>query len=844
MQQCLLVSLMAIALLFTGCGGSGGSAPAGNSSIDFTTSGFSGSRPSMLNLIASADGTLNIPNPTASEIFAAMNRQDGWALSQPIIMSMSSADGQNLGQPSFSTAPGAIQPIYLLEVTYSEALKVPTGVSSVLLPGTDFSALARDQQLIIIPLKPLSPGSYYSVILTNRLADASGKALSAADSYIAARNSSSTAAADVAAKALITAQEVIAVAVGIAQEDLVLTDTFRTTSVGDSLRMLKLAASNIVTNAVNGNRSTTATDVWSAGDSLSTTYEGIYDINFTGALKGTLTQVLTDTAADPQGAAADTTFDSADAAATNAAIGASATLLAVATNTLVYKTAVKLPYFLGHPGQGPAAPLSSTWNGSSPSLVSIINGLSTGGDTATTITNALITKGVNATRLTTLFNSGSTGKGELATEIIKMAGLNILVPDGNGGTQALDAERNVTRFNSLPAPTIVTDVPILIFSPGPIAAADKVVIFQHGITQNKENVYGIATGIIAAGLDPTLPQTQAIAVVAIDLPLHGERGFPGFLTDSDNPEVYANLAYLSTARDNIRQSSADLLGLRAALAYANLKPTNPTIAVGKNLKVSFVGHSLGGIVGTNFVAIANEISDYVGVNNSLFKVDETILGMAGSMIAPIMLESASFGPVVKLLLATADPTSDLAVNFGAFSAGGLCEDSSEALCFTTQFVTQQLTVEQQSELNSTFAQFSFAAQTVLDAADPVGIAQSITSTHPLLVIEVVGDKATNLPDQTVPNAAGLAGTEILIRSLGLSDFTTTTGVTGQVHHAVRYTVGGHKSLIAPDPDFDPAGAATFVMQTQMGAFFASNGLSLPTVNSNVICLDSAANCLP
>ena len=77
-------------------------------------------------------------------------------------------------------------------------------------------------------------------------------------------------------------------------------------------------------------------------------------------------------------------------------------------------------------------------------------------------------------------------------------------------------------------------------------------------------------------------------------------------------------------------------------------------------------------------------------------------------------------------------------------------------------------------------------------------------------MEVVGDKATNLPDQTVPNAAGLAGTEILIRSLGLSDFTTTTGVTGQVHHAVRfhYTVGGHSSLFAPDPTYDSAGAAT------------------------------------
>ena len=47
---------------------------------------------------------------------------------------------------------------------------------------------------------------------------------------------------DIAAKDLITAQEGIAALIGIAQEDLVLTDTFRTTSVSDSLRMLKISS--------------------------------------------------------------------------------------------------------------------------------------------------------------------------------------------------------------------------------------------------------------------------------------------------------------------------------------------------------------------------------------------------------------------------------------------------------------------------------------------------------------------------------------------------------------------------------------------------------------------------
>ena len=104
--------------------------------------------------------------------------------------------------------------------------------------------------------------------------------------------------------------------------------------------MLKLAASNIVTNAVNGNRSTTATDVWSAGDSLSTTYEGIYDIDLSVAPLGNLTQVLLDTAATPQGPAADSSFDAASAAALNASIPALG-LGGVAAITQVYKTTVK-----------------------------------------------------------------------------------------------------------------------------------------------------------------------------------------------------------------------------------------------------------------------------------------------------------------------------------------------------------------------------------------------------------------------------------------------------------------------------------------------------------------------
>ena len=832
MQQCLLAILVAATLLFTGCGGSGDSTPTGKNTINLTTDGI---RPSMLNLISSTDGTLNltVADPTdGKDPLVAMSKLDGWSLSQPIILEMGSANGNDLAQPAFSTEPGAIQPIYLLKVSYHNGLKVPTGVTGVLMPGTDFSALASGKSLYIIPLKPLAPGSHYSIILTNRLKDSTGQALSASDAYVNARMSTSTATTDLAAKALIGAQEAIAAGVGIAQADLVLTDTFRTTSSGDSLRMLKLAASNIVDNAISSGATTRATHVWSTGDSFGTTaLDGIYDINFGTAL-GSLSQVLTDSSTSPQGAASDSRLTTSNAADLNDAI-TNAGLAGVAAITQVYKTTVKLPYFLSNTALHPQAPRFMAWRGSSPSLVSIVNGIDAGGDTATAITNALATRGVDATNLRNLFNDSSK-KGELATEVIKLEGLNISVPDGNGGTQNLDSERNVTTFNALPALTELVDVPLLLFSAAPLTAVSKVVIFQHGITSSKENVYTIASSIIASGLSTALPQTQNIAVIAIDLPLHGERGFPGILTDSDNPDVYANLGYLATARDNVRQSAADLLGLRAALAFANRKGT---LGAPSSLSVGFIGHSLGGIVGTNFVAIANEISDYVGVNNSMFKIDETVLAMAGSQIAHIMERSPTFGPIVSHMVATADPNSDLSIDFGNFD----CVDSTGAMCFTTRYLPS-LPAATQAEIASTLQQFTFAAQTVLDAADPIGIAGSIAATNPLYFIEVVGNKADNLADQVVPNASGIAGSESLIRELGLDDLTTT--VAGPVRHVGRFISGGHSSLLIPDANFDVNGDATGEMQTQVGLFFATNGQLLQIGDPTLICAGTAANCLP
>ena len=836
MKQLFLLCLIPFTMLFIGCGGGGGGANVTTTNtMDFSTSGGAGLRPSILNIASSTDGTLNIFNTGATtddNPIVAMNKLDGWSLSQAVIMPMSSGNGANLAQPSFSTVAGATQPMYLLQVTFDRANQVPNGIAKVMIPGTDYTVLASEKNLFIIPLKPFVAGAYYTTIFTNLMMDTNGSALFSPSDYANAKASAGNTATSQLMNALITAQEGLAAAIGVNRDLIIFTDTFKTTSNGESLRMVKLAASTIVANAVNANRATTATDVWSTGDFAGNrALNNVYNIDLTVAPRGTLTQVLTDTAANPQGAAAESRLTTAQAAALNASLTA-AGLAGVAGATNVYKTTVKLPYFLGHPRQSAFAPGVLPWKGASDSLWAITRGLAAGGDRATAITNALATRNVNAANLSALYTD-STKKGQLATEVIKLAGLNIQVPDGNGGNTALDAERNVTEYNALPALTVLTDVPVLLFSPAPLANVHKVVVFQHGITSIKENVYSVATGIIAAGL----AQAQNIAVLALDLPLHGERGFPGFLTDAANPGVYANLEYLAVARDNIRQSAADLLGVRAALAWANRKAA-PSIGTQNQLKVSFFGHSLGAIVGTNFLAIANETTNYVNMDNSMFKVDETVLAMPGVQIAHIMVNSPTFGPVVTHDVITA-ANAPLKAAFDAFKAN--CENSSEKTCFTTQFL-KTLPADTQQTVSTTMTQFAFAAQTVIDAADPVSSASLVAATNPVYLIEVVGDKGTNLADQVIPNAAGVSGTETLVRELRLNDLTATQA--GTVHHVGRFVKGGHSSIIAPDARFDAAGQATGEMQAQVAAMFASNGQSLPIADQALLCRDTAANCLP
>jgi pimeloyl-ACP methyl ester carboxylesterase len=349
----------------------------------------------------------------------------------------------------------------------------------------------------------------------------------------------------------------------------------------------------------------------------------------------------------------------------------------------------------------------------------------------------------------------------------------------------------LTWFSPQPVVTGTETIPLLMTVPNaqsnvggtPPADGWPVVIFQHGITGDRTSMLGIADRLADEGF----------AVLAIDLPLHGiadpdnglytgiERTFDLDLVDNATGEPgpdgvidpsgqhFINLQYLLTSRDNLRQAVADLLVLRESLGAV----TSPPLNAGQ---VHFLGHSLGGIVGTVYLAMQEDL-----VSASL--------AMPGGGIARLLEGSATLGPIIQEALA----------------ANGLIPGTGE------------------------FDSFMVVAQTALDAGDPINFAATAALNHPIHMIEVVGG-AGSLPDQVVPNTvagAPLSGTEPLAAMMGLAAVTeSTAGVDG----IVRFTAGDHRSVL--DPTASPL--ATLEMQHEIAGFFSSDGTKIDITYPSVI----------
>jgi pimeloyl-ACP methyl ester carboxylesterase len=281
-----------------------------------------------------------------------------------------------------------------------------------------------------------------------------------------------------------------------------------------------------------------------------------------------------------------------------------------------------------------------------------------------------------------------------------------------------------------------------------------VVIFQHGITSNRGSLLAFADRL--AG--------QCVVGVAIDLPKHGITSAStlgatpiGGLslsalerlvkTDSEatgctqtasaipyqsgegfhcvSGDNFINLTNLANSRDTLRQGAVDLNGLFRALDDGQL--TGAMLGLSKDpddSNIHFVGMSLGGIVGAPFVARQGDLQ------TASFSV-------MGGGIAKILDGSASFEP---------------AITSGLYQAAEIMKPSGA------------------------YEGFLILAQTLVDSADPINYASTISGSLPVLVHEVIGDPTS------------LAG--CLLDSVGCSDLVVPNNVFGASFGLAWGTVSG------------------------------------------------------
>lgn len=454
----------------------------------------------------------------------------------------------------------------------------------------------------------------------------------------------------------------------------------------------------------------------------------------------------------------------------------------------------------------------------------------------------------------TISNPASAVAALTGQDIRALIGCDIKFDTGDNIGKSIDGFNHLTRFNPLPMPIGVQDIEVQITIPGggTPSGGYPVNISIHGLGTLKETTLASADAFAAAG----------IATIAIDMPLHGSRGFdflnasgaPGAAdgvydisaTDAagavllensglpitaasyakGNPLAFVNINSGLTVRDNFRQAIIDLLRLRAQLG--NFKdPDNTSAPLFDTTKVTVHGLSLGAITAASFTTYANRFP------STTFNVASASLVAPTSGLAWAFAESPSFRPAVL---------------------DGLVGE-----------VAKQQNVEKPTPGSSTYAEYlqiatdtlepslKFAIQTLVDPIDPINIASTLAvNTTNLHVIEIVGDgfdgdistlteeglpaydiNATNKSDQTLPNfgAIPVTGTERLIANLGLPCLTTETT---ENRGAVRFKNGHHSSLINP---VSAAGAttlqsgyATTEMQTQVATFAASGTIVIDNAN--------------
>lgn len=372
--------------------------------------------------------------------------------------------------------------------------------------------------------------------------------------------------------------------------------------------------------------------------------------------------------------------------------------------------------------------------------------------------------------------------------------------DGNGSF--------VHGANPTPLAQSEQQVPVLIYAPDSwdprLPSNDHVLpasIFVHGITGWKESAQTMAKSII---------DTNRL-VIAIDQPLHGERGIDldgdgkmditaTSTEDHEDKSVYLNLLSPLTLRDNQRQAVVDQLALRKAL--------NSTPFV-DNRDISLIGHSLGGIVSTMVSELSQSDDEltFSTVNLVVPGMHLTDLVMNSDLLGDEVAEQIKNSSDIQLMVAKILGVYDSSEQTKVEGLNALAKYKFESE--ENKMKAEQL---EQTIYEQAVADMFPAVQAAVDAGDPANFTtrQANNPQQPILLLEAAGTcdpytgdcqlGADYLPDTVVPNKATglpLAGTDPLIEHLSLRTITERVEGEGIVKGAIRVMYGGHGTYLFP-----------------------------------------------
>ncbi len=328
-----------------------------------------------------------------------------------------------------------------------------------------------------------------------------------------------------------------------------------------------------------------------------------------------------------------------------------------------------------------------------------------------------------------------------------------------------------------------------------------VAIFIHGVTAERSTASLMAAEYTKKGY----------AVVAIDMPYHGERVRHDSSPEQVEISARANKAFFINIdsplalRSNLQQSVSDFLGLRYALSQEGWVD---------NDNVHLIGQSLGGIMSVMVSEFSQASREFHSDTNSNFEFNTVNFVVPGQGLTNLVLSSQTLGPEMS---EGVKKSPDVQRGIAETVIPDICTtDATNQECiealreFVALSTDNALLVSQLEDdiFSLVVTDLKQGVQTTIDSADPASfISRQIEAQQPTLLLAAVGDCGETcdvgvdyVPDSVIPNTAPdniRTGTEPLITALGLDPITRTSENIEQKRGAVRTTTGGHGTYLFP-----------------------------------------------